>query len=185
MAAFPPPALRLNIDSPLSWLIRECPGLYTAHGPECVNPDATHILRWMRSLPLTPLDLVLGQFEQLLQAIYRHRGPIDGRDTFGETWPTPHDCLAYFADWRREVAVAVSHVPGFFDPRWRTEAVTMLAKGIDADRAFDRLPILADALEEAGGDHPLVLTHLRENADHAHHCWVVDLLSFGGRPLET
>jgi hypothetical protein len=46
-----------------------------------------------------------------------------------------------------------------------------------ADEAFDRLPILADALEEAGCDDPSVLRHCRECRQHTAHCWVLgDLL---------
>jgi hypothetical protein len=134
----------------------------------------------MQSLPLTPLDVVLSQFEELLRTIHHHRGSVDGQEIFGQTWPTPYDCLLYFADWRREMAAAVAQIPGFYDLRWLTGDVVALRDAIVAGRAFDRLPILADALEEAGCDHPLILTHLREPSDHTHHCWVVDLLAFGG-----
>ena len=44
--------------------------------------------------------------------------------------------------------------PIAFDPSWLTETAVALATGIYADRAFDRLPILADALEEAGATTP-------------------------------
>ena len=64
--------------------------------------------------------------------------------------------------------------PVVFDPSWLTETAVTLATGIYADRAFDRLPILADALEEAGCDHPDVLTHCRQPGPHARGCWVVD-----------
>src|SRR5262249_17229408 len=40
--------------------------------------------------------------------------------------------------------------PVALDPAWRTTSVLGLADAVNADRAFDRLPILADALEEAG-----------------------------------
>jgi hypothetical protein len=60
-----------------------------------------------------------------------------------------------------------------FDPRWRTEAVMALTRGITADWAFDRMPILADALEEAGCDDPAVLHHLRHCHHHTAHCWVL------------
>jgi hypothetical protein len=36
--------------------------------------------------------------------------------------------------------------PVSLDPRWQTETAIALAAGIYAERAFDRLPILADAL---------------------------------------
>jgi hypothetical protein len=62
------------------------------------------------------------------------------------------------------------------DPSWLTPTVTALASAIYTDRAFDRLPILADALEEAGCDHPDVLAHCRGDGPHARGCWVVDLV---------
>jgi hypothetical protein len=64
--------------------------------------------------------------------------------------------------------------PVVFAPSWRSETSVALAAGIYEERAFDRLPILADALEEAGCDHPDVLSHLRGPGPHARGCWVVD-----------
>jgi hypothetical protein len=62
------------------------------------------------------------------------------------------------------------------EPRWRTSDVLGLARAVYAGRVFDRLPILADALEEAGCDDPAVLDHCRRHREHARGCWVVDLL---------
>ncbi len=61
-----------------------------------------------------------------------------------------------------------------FADSWRTETAVSLANGIYEERAFDRLPILADALEEAGCDHLDLLTHCRGPGPHARGCWVVD-----------
>lgn len=66
--------------------------------------------------------------------------------------------------------------PVALDPRWRNETVVALASGIYADRAFDRMPILADALEEAGCDDLEVLNHCRGPGPHVRGCWVVDLV---------
>jgi hypothetical protein len=66
--------------------------------------------------------------------------------------------------------------PVALDPAWRTEAVVGLVAGIYADRAFDRLPVLADALEDAGCADADVLTHCRGPGPHVRGCWVVDLL---------
>lgn len=57
--------------------------------------------------------------------------------------------------------------PDGFNPAWRTETAAALARGIIADRAFDRLPILADALEEAGLDHAPTLQHFRQGVHEA------------------
>ena len=62
------------------------------------------------------------------------------------------------------------------DPRWLTSTVVALARTIYHEWAFDRLPILADALEEAGCDDADVLTHLRGDGPHARGCWAVDLV---------
>jgi len=64
--------------------------------------------------------------------------------------------------------------PVTFADSWRSETTVSLATGIYAERAFDRLPILADALEEAGCDNVDVLNHCRGPGPHARGCWVVD-----------
>lgn len=59
---------------------------------------------------------------------------------------------------------------------WHAGTIPKLAESIYADRAFDRLPILADALEEAGCTDAEILQHCREVGPHVRGCWVVDLL---------
>jgi hypothetical protein len=51
-----------------------------------------------------------------------------------------------------------------------------LVQGLYDERAFDHLPILADALEEAGCTNADILNHLRGPGPHVRGCWVVDLL---------
>ena len=62
------------------------------------------------------------------------------------------------------------------DPLWLTSTVVELARGIYAERAIDRLPILADALQDAGCENVDVLGHCRGPGPHGRGCWVVDLL---------
>jgi hypothetical protein len=62
------------------------------------------------------------------------------------------------------------------EPDWRTAPVVGIAEAIYAERAFDRLPILADALEDAGCADADVLTHCRAHPEHARGCWVVDMV---------
>jgi hypothetical protein len=66
--------------------------------------------------------------------------------------------------------------PVSVDPSWLTSTVLVLARGIYDDRAFDRLPILADALQDAGCDNGAILNHCRQTGEHVRGCWVVDLL---------
>jgi hypothetical protein len=66
--------------------------------------------------------------------------------------------------------------PAAFDPSWLTSTVVSLATGIYKERAFDRLPILADALQDAGCENEAVLSHCRGDLVHVRGCWVVDLV---------
>jgi hypothetical protein len=69
--------------------------------------------------------------------------------------------------------------PVSVDPRWlrgNDAAVVKVAQGIYEECAFDRLPILADALEDAGCDQADLLGHLRGPGPHVRGCWAVDLL---------
>jgi hypothetical protein len=60
--------------------------------------------------------------------------------------------------------------------RWNNGTIPKIADSIYEERAFDRLPILADALEDAGCDNADILTHCRNGGEHVRGCWVVDLL---------
>jgi hypothetical protein len=69
--------------------------------------------------------------------------------------------------------------PVTVDPLWLSwdcGTVVKLAQGIYDERAFDRLPVLADALEDAGCTGPDILSHCRSAGPHVRGCWVVDLI---------
>jgi hypothetical protein len=59
---------------------------------------------------------------------------------------------------------------------WNDCRVRKIAQGVYDEGAFDNLPILADALEEAGCQDADLLTHCRQPRLHVRGCWVVDLL---------
>jgi hypothetical protein len=66
-----------------------------------------------------------------------------------------------------------------FDPAWLAwngGTVPKLARAVYAERAFDDLPVLADALEDAGCTDRRLLSHCRRGGHHARGCWAVDLL---------
>jgi hypothetical protein len=60
---------------------------------------------------------------------------------------------------------------------WSDGVVGKLAASIYEGRAFEQMPILADALEEAGCDDAEILGHCRGPGPHARGCWVIDSLS--------
>jgi hypothetical protein len=59
---------------------------------------------------------------------------------------------------------------------WNDGAVRKLAQAVYDGRRFADLPLLADALEEAGCTEPTLLAHCRESGEHVRGCWAVDLL---------
>lgn len=89
----------------------------------------------------------------------------------------------------REV-VGNPFTPPRFDPAWRTSTALDVARVIFDDRAFDRMPILADALLDADCDEEAMLRHCRgtelgvkEQPQHVRGCWVVELILGRWQPL--
>ena len=95
--------------------------------------------------------------------------------------PKDADILDYFK-WLvcktlRDVVGTATFRPVTFEAAWRTSTVAVTAEGIYAERAFDRMPILADALQDAGCEDEGILSHCRDaNQVHVRGCWVVDLV---------
>jgi hypothetical protein len=65
------------------------------------------------------------------------------------------------------------------DPRWRSSSVIDLAKTIHADFAFEKTPILADALMDSGCDNEIILRHLHDPAPKCRGDWVIELVLQG------
>ena len=93
-------------------------------------------------------------------------------------------------EWRKQWAIEYPRLCEFvrevfgnpfrhveLDPAWLTSTVTALAAGMYESRDFSAMPILADALQDAGCENADVLGHCRDpNATHVRGCWVVDLV---------
>jgi len=62
------------------------------------------------------------------------------------------------------------------DSSWQTATTIAIAQSIYDAQDYTAMPVLADALEEAGCDHADILSHLRGPGPHVRGCWVVDLL---------
>ncbi len=83
------------------------------------------------------------------------------------------------ADLLRDVLGPLPFRPVDVDPAWLAwnyGTVPAIARRIDHERAFHDLPILADALEDAGCQDPEWLEHCRGGGVHVRGCWVVDRL---------
>jgi hypothetical protein len=100
---------------------------------------------------------------------------FDASSTMGLTCEGDPEELAAHAALLRHV-VGNPFRPVTADPSWLTPTAVALAEGIYEEKAFERLPILADALEEAGCADPDLLGHLRSPGPHVRGCWALDLV---------
>jgi hypothetical protein len=66
--------------------------------------------------------------------------------------------------------------PTTLDPAWLTPTVKALAQAIYTDRTFEAMPVMGDALEEAGCTNEDVLSHCRGPGLHTRGCWALDLV---------
>jgi hypothetical protein len=83
------------------------------------------------------------------------------------------------ANLLREIFGPLPYRPVKVDPswlKWNNGMVVQLAQGMYDDRKFQDLPILADALEDAGCTDPDILGHCRGPGPHTRGCWPVDLV---------
>jgi hypothetical protein len=92
-----------------------------------------------------------------------------------------HTDEVYAREWRELCSLvreffANPFRPVKLDPWWLTDNVDALATAIYDDHAFDDLPILADALEDAGCANTDLLGHCRAGGPHYRGCWALDLL---------
>jgi hypothetical protein len=118
---------------------------------------------------------------------------IDSEDEPDDAWYEQTQDAGYNA-WDREYAAAragpcvllrdifglLPFRPATFDFSWlayNDGTVVKMAHSIYPDRAFDRMPILGDALEESGCQDADILAHCRQPGSHVRGCWVVDSLT--------
>jgi hypothetical protein len=151
------------------------------------NMDQPQFLAYRRELELQATQRSGGGYSQgrkpvsINQATQKARAalaslqqsPWDAADQI--TQETRHQLQRSQCEWLR-CLFANPFRPVTLNPSWLTSSVLALAKGIYTDRAFDRMPILADALQDAGCDNEAILNHCRQSGEHCRGCWAVDLV---------
>jgi hypothetical protein len=96
--------------------------------------------------------------------------------------PTKHDNPNKWEDCKPQADLVRDlfgnpYQPVKIDTSWRTDTALSLARTMYENRDFSAMPILADALQDAGCDSEDILNHCRDsNATHVRGCWVVDLV---------
>ncbi len=123
-----------------------------------VRSDVAHIAHWLKS------PYVAACFELLRPAGYRNSNNYFF--SYGSENSFWTHLREMFGNPFRPVA---------FDPDWRTSTAVAIAQGMYESREFSAMPILADALQDAGCDNDEILTHCRDPQQvHVRGCWVVD-----------
>ncbi len=123
------------------------------------------VLEWAQTCEVRAAEA--GRYRPTVRAVQRRQA-----DLFREVFGDP------FLD-RTAVPAWMSTGGSTIFPGWMvrvSETAKGLADGIRADQAFERLPILADALEDAGCGDADLLAHLREPGHHVRGCWALDLV---------
>jgi hypothetical protein len=145
--------------------------------PGVLLPQAVLHASWVDGSPETPASNdylwdVMQSAQCVARAVHTFTGPAPFN--LDEILPDVGESRQQAALLRDIIGNPFQHVT--IDPTWRTGTVTKLAQAIYDERAFDRMPILADALEEAGCTDATILDHCRQPGEHVRGCWLVDLL---------
>lgn len=95
------------------------------------------------------------------------------KDSFS---PEDHAALSSRFCWLLRDIFGNPFRPVAFVPAWRTSSAVGVAQRMYDARDFASMPILADALQDAGCEDADILAHCRGDGPHVRGCWVVDLV---------
>jgi hypothetical protein len=139
------------------WLAGWFSDAYGGASANSTDPDAAAVL----ALAVT-MDNAQAAAEELCVpwAIALGVNPVVMSSTLRDISHAPYRSVVMRSAWRR----------------WNDGIVRKFAQTIYNDCFFDLLPILADALEEAGCTDADILNHCRQPGEHVRGCWVIDLL---------
>jgi hypothetical protein len=159
------------------------------------NPSGILIHRFLRELEYlahpNAQDLQALQQDEIA-AFYEQYARAEGElqlQHFREMFPPPFESPRSFGEIRVKIEYDPkssryvprdpdpSYTPPTVLPEWRTSTVTGLLETILNDGAWELMPILSDALQDAGCDDREVINHLQApNQPHHLNCWVLDWL---------
>jgi hypothetical protein len=147
-------------------------------GVASVYNEVGFLLEWR---PATDQERDVAEDARRLVGLTEHYGRIREGYYSQTRWATQQEALAALDARILEMAGAWNRTydPVTIDPawlRWNEGTVRKIAETIRDTRDFGRLPVLADALEDAGCADAELLDHCRAGGPHVRGCWVVDLL---------
>jgi hypothetical protein len=114
------------------------------------------------------------EWKQQTLTVFRHTTSENAKPRYATELEYKLELLAQCVLLRDIFGSPFRSIP--FRRRWRTDTALILARQMYDARDFSAMPILADALQDAGCDNDEILSHCRSNGPHVHGCWVVDLV---------
>jgi hypothetical protein len=165
--------------------------------PDQRSWDAVHVAEWVADGNGTERDLEAARKDAEASAVEGFLAAVFA--TAADAWDAAFGVVRMMReqpcpwwqgdDWWEEVCGQVAILREILGPlpfrpitlepswlAWDDGCIVKLAKGTYEERTFESLPILADALEEAGCTNGDILAHLRGPGPHVRGCWVIDLL---------
>jgi hypothetical protein len=152
--------------------LREMLGPYTRHGPEYVPWLVTSKVAYDAAFEVAGAVPALAA--RAVEISIEASGP-EFESNYGTAAQARSDAGAYCVSSLRCV-FGNPFRPMTIIPAWLTSTVKQIAETIYEERAFDRMPILADALEDAGCTDATLLDHLRGPGPHVRGCFALDLV---------
>jgi hypothetical protein len=101
---------------------------------------------------------------------------VTGVDTLGGISREAHLLRDVFGNPFQSEALARARSAARNALAWQGGAVVQLARALYEEQRFEDLPVLADALEEAGCTEAGILSHCRGPGEHTRGCWAVGTL---------
>lgn len=141
---------------------------------------ASACARWDATLAAYTASLLSQDSYRIAHLAGKHAASAAAWST---AWDVPWNTM--YNDGRRKQASLLRDIIGSAAPRtvsrfdwlsWKSSAVQSMAEVIYNERRFSDVPILADALVDAGCHDQFVLDHCLSNAEHVRGCWVIDML---------
>ncbi len=146
-------------------------------------PDATYYRLMGAVGEMRVSESVTGRSRRAVMAVFYAaqqpaRPGIHVSDVFHEAAGAADDADVEYAAQADLVRCVFGNTPKQveFEGGWRTEAVVGLARGMYESRDFGPMPVLADALEDAGCVDEDILTHCRGPEPHVRGCVVLDAI---------
>jgi hypothetical protein len=166
-----------GLREPLSSLLTACETNCVAGccGLDAFDFTLQPILDWVLEQSSTDMWLAFEILAELIGDVKMSTDTIVS-DRLNAWWKSPTEATTFLRQIQKDFRNAVEIQLGrrLIDDRWISDNVTALASSISDFQVLDRLPILADAMEEAGCDDSFILVHLRSEVSHKSGCWVVD-----------